>query len=344
MIIDAVIKQPKYTSPIHSPSPNRPGKRWQNSSPEKNLLGSVLIEAEHLIPLYLREAGRTPLLTPAEEGSLARQFKKGRRAEKQLAQATCTSEQIRQLKNDVEQGRQARDHLIKANTRLVISIAKEYAHRGVGLLDLIQEGNLGLIRAVEKFDYRRGNRFSTYASWWIRQAVSRALSNQARTIRVPVHLSERLLKLGQISEQLEQARGRKPTLEELAAEMGLSIALVQRLRLVADQYSVSLEQSLDDQEDNTLADYIANDDALSPPDLADNSLLRTKLEEALAILDHREAKIIKLRFGLENGQSHTLREVGQKFNLTRERIRQIESKALTKLRLSCCFNDLKDYL
>jgi RNA polymerase primary sigma factor len=340
MIIHVASSRPKLTTKIQ----NNHGEYRQNGGIEKNLLESELIDEQHLLPLYLREAGQTPLLTSAEEQNLARQLEKGRWAEKQLSQATSTPEQIWQFKHYVEQGRQARDHLIRANTRLVVSIAREYAQRGLALSDLIQEGNLGLIRAVEKFDYRRGNRFSTYATWWIRQAVSRALSNQVRIIRIPVHLSEHIFKLNQVSDQLEQSWGRKPTLEELAAEMGLRISVVERLRLVADQYSISLDRSLDGQEENTLADCIAADNALSLTDHVDNSLLHIKLEEALAILDHREAKIIKLRFGLKNGQSHTLAEIGQKLNLTRERIRQIENKALTKLRLSQHVNYLKDYL
>ena len=344
MITDTVTpKQLKYKSQTQEYSPNFSRKIGNSSDVHKTFSGVGLIETDHLIALYLKEAAQTPLLTPLEEISLARQFEKGRWAQKKLAKMTHVPEEIQLLKTYIEVGRQARDHLIRANTRLVISIAKEYTQRGVSFSDLIQEGNLGLIRAVEKFDHRRGNRFSTYATWWIRQSVNRALANQSRTIRVPVHLSERISKYRLVSGQLEQTLGRKPTPDEIAVEMKVEVSLVQQISLAATQYSISLEHP-PNEEGGDLNDCIADEAASVPPDLTDNYFLRVKLEKALSTLTPREAKILKLRFGLENGRSHTLKEVGQKYNLTRERIRQIESKALDKLRSSCYSNELRDYL
>lgn len=318
-------------------------KITEKSEFEINALVSDLIDANAVILLYLKESSRTPLLTSSEEVALAKQFEKGCRAEQELAKGASNSEEAQRLRAEVQAGYQARDHLIRANTRLVISIAKRYRGQGLPFLDLIQEGNLGLIRAVEKFDYRRGYRFSTYATWWIRQTVGRALVGQGRTIRLPVHLSDHLLKVNQVSAQLEQTLGRKPTRQELAVELGLELPQLERM-LQVNHNLISLDQSLDQEGNNFLEQFVADENSPSPSEIADSHLLRAKLEEALATLSQREAKILRLRFGLEDGKSYILEEIGQKFGLTRERIQQIESGALDKLRRSHYYAELRDYL
>jgi RNA polymerase primary sigma factor len=242
----------------------------------------------------------------------------------------------------VEDGMNAREHLIKANTRLVVSIAKKYMCRGVPFLDLIQEGNLGLMKAVEKFDYRRGFRFSTYATWWIRQTITRAIADQGRTIRVPVHMSDRIRRLYRVARQLEQEYGRKPTPDEIAHEMQVEPRKVQWMLRVSWQ-PLSLEHPVGEDEDSELGNFIEND-SLTPTQIAHDNLLREKIEEVLATLTPREARILRLRFGLQNGRSYTLEEVGQKFGLTRERIRQIEGRALRRLRHPRRARQLRDYL
>ena len=301
------------------------------------------IAADDTISLYLREMARVPLLTPAEETSLAKRLERGRRAQRLYARGEHSEEEKSRLKKEVAQGQQARKHLIRANTRLVVSIAKKYMGQGVPFSDLIQEGNLGLMKAVEKFDYRRGYKFSTYATWWIRQAITRALADQGRTIRVPVHMSDRLRKLHQVSRQLEQVWGRKPTPEELAAEMGLEPAKV-RWMLRVSRHPVSLERPVGEEEDSELGNFIEDIDAPTPPDVAYHHMLQEKLEDVLSTLTPREARILRLRFGLQNGRSYTLEEVGKKFGLTRERIRQIEGQALRKLRHPRRSRQLRDYL
>ncbi len=301
------------------------------------------IAADDTISLYLKEMARVPLLTPEEERTLAKRLERGRRAQRLLAKGGYTEEEVARLRREVAQGQQARDHLIRANTRLVVSIAKKYMGQGVPFSDLIQEGNLGLMKAVEKFDYRRGYKFSTYATWWIRQAITRALADQGRTIRVPVHMSDRLRKLHQVSRQLEQAWGRKPTPEELAAEMELEPAKV-RWMLRVSRHPVSLERPVGEEEDSELGNFIEDIDAPTPPEVAYHHMLQEKLEEVLATLTPREARILRLRFGLQNGRSYTLEEVGKKFGLTRERIRQIEGQALRKLRHPRRSRQLRDYL
>ncbi|MCB0212630.1 MAG: RNA polymerase sigma factor RpoD, partial [Anaerolineae bacterium] len=255
----------------------------------------------------------------------------------------CSEDEAFKLKRFMREGDRARDHLIKANTRLVVSIAKKYMGQGVPFSDLIQEGNLGLMKAVEKFDYRRGYKFSTYATWWIRQAITRALADQGRTIRVPVHMSDRIRKLHQISRQLEQVWGRKPTPEELAEHMDLEPAKV-RWMLRVSRHPVSLERPVGEEEDSELGNFIEDEDAPTPPDAAYHRLLQEKLEDVLSTLTPREARILRLRFGLQNGRSYTLEEVGKKFGLTRERIRQIEGQALRKLRHPRRSRQLRDYL
>jgi len=302
------------------------------------------IAADDTISLYLKEMARVPLLAPAEEITLAKSLEKGRRASKKLEKTAATDEeQASKLRRYIREGNKSRDHLIKANTRLVVSIAKKYMGQGVPFSDLIQEGNLGLMKAVEKFDYRRGYKFSTYATWWIRQAITRALADQGRTIRVPVHMSDRIRKLHQVSRQLEQVWGRKPTAEELAKEMELEPTKV-RWMLRVSRHPVSLERPVGEEEDSELGNFIEDEDALTPPDAAYHRLLQEKLEDVLSTLTPREARILRLRFGLQNGRSYTLEEVGKKFGLTRERIRQIEGQALRKLRHPRRSRQLRDYL
>ena len=286
---------------------------------------------------------RVPLLTPAEETSLAKRLERGHRAERLAARGEQSEDETVRLRREVINGEQARDHLIRANTRLVVSIAKKYMGQGVPFSDLIQEGNLGLMKAVEKFDYRRGYKFSTYATWWIRQAITRALADQGRTIRVPVHMSDRLRKLHHVSRQLEQVWGRQPTPEELAVEMELEPGKV-RWMLRVSRHPVSLERPVGEEEDSELGNFIEDVDAPTPPDVAYHRLLQEKLEDVLTTLTPREARILRLRFGLQNGRSYTLEEVGKKFGLTRERIRQIEGQALRKLRHPRRSRQLRDYL
>jgi len=302
------------------------------------------IAADDTISLYLKEMARVPLLAPAEEIMLAKTLEKGRKAQKRLRKHRYSSEEeALKLRRYVREGDRSRDHLIKANTRLVVSIAKKYMGQGVPFSDLIQEGNLGLMKAVEKFDYRRGYKFSTYATWWIRQAITRALADQGRTIRVPVHMSDRIRKLHQVSRQLEQVWGRKPTPEELAEHMELEPSKV-RWMLRVSRHPVSLERPVGEEEDSELGNFIEDEDAPTPPDAAYHRLLQEKLEDVLSTLTPREARILRLRFGLQNGRSYTLEEVGKKFGLTRERIRQIEGQALRKLRHPRRSRQLRDYL
>jgi RNA polymerase primary sigma factor len=302
------------------------------------------IAADDTISLYLKEMARVPLLAPAEEIMLAKSLEKGRKAQRKLEKNSYNGEEEKlKLRRYIREGNKARDHLIKANTRLVVSIAKKYMGQGVPFSDLIQEGNLGLMKAVEKFDYRRGYKFSTYATWWIRQAITRALADQGRTIRVPVHMSDRIRKLHQVSRQLEQIWGRKPTPEELAEQMDLEPSKV-RWMLRVSRHPVSLERPVGEEEDSELGNFIEDEDAPTPPDAAYHHLLQEKLEDVLSTLTPREARILRLRFGLQNGRSYTLEEVGKKFGLTRERIRQIEGQALRKLRHPRRSRQLRDYL
>ncbi len=320
-----------------------PGGEEAEAIPEVDPFDLSGIAADDTISLYLKEMARVPLLTPEEETSLAKRLERGRRAQRKLERDGYNEEEAARLRREVIQGERARDHLIKANTRLVVSIAKKYMGQGVPFSDLIQEGNLGLMKAVEKFDYRRGYKFSTYATWWIRQAITRALADQGRTIRVPVHMSDRIRKLHQVSRQLEQVWGRKPTPEELAEEMDLEPSKV-RWMLRVSRHPVSLERPVGEEEDSELGNFIEDVDAPTPPDTAYHHMLQEKLEDVLATLTPREARILRLRFGLQNGRSYTLEEVGKKFGLTRERIRQIEGQALRKLRHPRRSRQLRDYL
>ncbi len=301
------------------------------------------IGVDDTVALYLREMARVPLLTTEEEVSLAKRIERGDEAEILLKSDGHTAEERACLEQIMLDGLGARDHLIRANTRLVVSIAKKYIGRNVPFLDLIQEGNLGLMKAVEKFEYQRGYRFSTYATWWIRQTITRAIADQGRTIRVPVHMSDRIRRLYRRAQEIEQERGTRPTAEELAAEMGLEPRKVQWMMRVSWQ-PLSLERPVGEDEDSELSSFIEDEQTPTPPDTAYTGMLRDRIEEILATLNPREVRILRMRFGLHNGRSYTLEEVGQKFGLTRERIRQIEGQALRRLRHPSRSRDLKDYL
>lgn len=301
------------------------------------------IPTEDTVGLYLREMARVPLLTVEEEIQLAKAIEAGRKAEAELKQDGADPERRERLQALINEGVAAREHLIKANTRLVVSIAKKYMGRGVPFLDLIQEGNLGLMKAVEKFDHMRGYRFSTYATWWIRQTITRAIADQGRTIRVPVHMSDRIRRLYHTARELEQEQGRQPTPEEIAAELDMEPRKVQWMLRVSWQ-PLSLERPVGEDEENELGHFIEDENSPTPPQSAYQELLEEKIEELLATLPPREARILRLRFGLLNGRTYTLEEVGQKFGLTRERIRQIEGKALRRLRHPCRLRQLRDYL
>jgi RNA polymerase primary sigma factor len=297
------------------------------------------------VGMYLKEMSRVPLLSVDEELDLAVRIENGRQAKEEKIRLRGRRNTARRSKLDavIEEGVGARDHLIKANTRLVVSIAKRFMGRGVPFLDLIQEGNLGLMKAVEKYDYTRGFRFSTYATWWVRQTISRAISDQARTIRVPVHMIDRIRQLYKANHELEQRLGRQPTIEELAEKVDLPANRVQWIMKVSWQ-PLSLESPVGDEEDSELGYFIEDEVSLTPVQSAYQSLLKEKLEEILSTLTPREARVLRLRFGLDDGRTYTLEEVGKKFGLTRERIRQIEGRALRQLRHPVRARQLKDYL
>jgi RNA polymerase primary sigma factor len=291
------------------------------------------ISVDDGIGLYLREMTRVPLLTNKEEVRLARAIERGRAAEMKLKLRghRLTPQQRRRYEQTIEAGRQAREHLIKANTRLVVSIAKKYMGRGVPFLDLIQEGNLGLMKSVEKFNYKLGFRFSTYATWWIRQTITRAIADQSRTIRVPVHMNDRIRRLYKVTRELEQMLGRQPTPKEVARELGIDSEQVEWMLKVSWR-PLSLEQPIGEEEDSEFGAFVEDENAPSPAQTVYEDLLKKKVEEMLSTLTPREQRILRLRFGLVNGKCYTLEEVGQKFGLTRERIRQIEARALRRLR------------
>ncbi len=300
------------------------------------------------VRMYLKEIGKVPLLTAAEEIDLAMKIEAGVAATAELERAEEEGIELerrdkRRLGRIEQVGLDAKHQLIEANLRLVVSIAKRYVGRGMLFLDLIQEGNLGLIRAVEKFDYKKGFKFSTYATWWIRQAITRAIADQARTIRIPVHMVETINKLVRIQRQLLQEFGREPTPEEIGAEMGLSAERVREIQKIS-QEPVSLETPIGEEEDSQLGDFIEDNEAVVPVDAASFSMLQEQLSKVLDGLAERERKVISLRFGLEDGHPRTLEEVGREFGVTRERIRQIESKTLAKLRHPSRSSKLKDYL
>ena len=298
--------------------------------------------------MYLKEIGKVDLLTASEEVDLAMMIEAGLDATEKLEAAEAgeielTRAEMRRLTRIENVGLEAKQALISANLRLVVSIAKRYVGRGMLFLDLIQEGNLGLIRAVEKFDYQKGFKFSTYATWWIRQAITRAIADQARTIRIPVHMVETINKLVRVQRQLLQDLGRDPTPEEIGAEMDMSADRVREIQKIS-QEPVSLETPIGEEEDSQLGDFIEDSQAIVPPDAASFSMLQEQLTQVLDSLADRERKVIELRFGLVDGHPRTLEEVGREFGVTRERIRQIESKTLAKLRHPSRSSKLKDYI
>ena len=313
------------------------------------------VSVEDPVRMYLKEIGKVPLLTAEEEVELAKKMEAGAVATEKIAilegrlkdadeaEVQEIKDEIKNLQRDVDRGGDAKKRLAEANLRLVVSIAKRYVGRGMLFLDLIQEGNLGLIKAVEKFDYNKGYKFSTYATWWIRQAITRAIADQARTIRIPVHMVETINKLIRVSRQLLQELGREPSPEEIAEEMNMPVDRVREI-LKISQEPVSLETPIGEEEDSHLGDFIKDDNVPVPADAAAFTLLKEQLEEVLSTLTEREQKVLTLRFGLEDGRARTLEEVGKEFNVTRERIRQIEAKALRKLRHPSRSRKLKDYL
>jgi RNA polymerase primary sigma factor len=301
------------------------------------------IDTDDTIGLYLKEVGRVPLLTAEEEVELAQRIERGRLAREELARGNVTPRRRQELQRLIEDGWAAREHLITANSRLVISVAKKYMGRGVPFLDLIQEGNIGLIRAAKKFDYRRGHKFSTYATWWIRQAVTRAIADQGRTIRVPVHMGDQINKLLRVQHQLTQRLGRDPSVDELAEALEVTPQKVENMIQVARR-PLSLETPTDDEEDSVLGDFIQDDELPAPDDTATYNLLREHLESVLDGLPPREVRILQLRYGLLDGQAYTLEEVGRKMGVTRERVRQIEAQALSRLRHPAIRRKLREYL
>jgi RNA polymerase primary sigma factor len=310
-------------------------------SPDDNYLANI--DTDDTIGLYLKEVGRVPLLTATEEVELAQRIERGRLAREELARGNVTPRRRQELQMFIEDGWAAREHLITANSRLVISVAKKYMGRGVPFLDLIQEGNIGLIRAAKKFDYRRGHKFSTYATWWIRQAVTRAIADQGRTIRVPVHMGDQINKLLRVQHQLTQRLGRDPSVEELAVALEVTPQKVENMIQVARR-PLSLETPTDDEEDSVLGDFIQDDEFPAPDDTATYNLLREHLESVLDGLPPREVRILQLRYGLLDGQAYTLEEVGRKMGVTRERVRQIEAQALSRLRHPAIRRKLREYL
>ena len=301
------------------------------------------------VRMYLKEIGKVPLLTADQEVELATVMSAGREAQERLAQAAeegaepIPEDELASLKKQVKAGEKAKQQLAEANLRLVVSIAKRYVGRGMLFLDLIQEGNLGLIKAVEKFDYTKGYKFSTYATWWIRQAITRAIADQARTIRIPVHMVETINKVIRVSRQLLQELGHDPSPEEISEEMNMPVDKVREILKIA-QEPVSLETPIGEEEDSHLGDFIPDEAASEPSEAASFTLLKEQLVDVLSTLTPREEKVLKLRFGIEDGRTRTLEEVGKEFNVTRERIRQIEAKALRKLRHPSRSKKLKDFL
>jgi RNA polymerase primary sigma factor len=301
------------------------------------------VDEDDAVRLYMLEVGRVPLLSGEQEVELAQQMEKGLAARKLLGDRAHNMDRRLQLEAAVREGETARRHLVQANARLVMSIAKKYLGQGVPFLDLVQEGNLGLMKAAEKFDYRRGFKFSTYATWWVRQSITRALADQGRTIRVPVHMNDRIRKVYRAAQDLEQELGRQPTPEEIATVVDLPPHKVQRA-LKVSRRSLSLEKPVGEEGDSELGEFIEDETSPSPSESASQRMLREQLEEMFMSLSPREARILEMRFGLRDGHSYTLKETGQKFGLTRERIRQIEQEALAKLRQPNRSNKLREYL
>ena len=307
------------------------------------------IRVDDPVRMYLKDIGKIPLLSYDEEIELAELVEDGREAKEAVDKIeaddmnTVSSEEYEALLDRVEAASEAKDKLVNANLRLVVSIAKRYLSRGLQFLDLIQEGNMGLMKAVDKFDHRRGYKFSTYATWWIRQAITRAVADQARTIRIPVHMVETINKLVRVQRQLVQELSREPSPEEVAEKMGISVEKVQQIQRIA-QEPISLEAPVGEEEDSSLGDFISDPHALDPYEYTAKMKLREELDSVLATLTEREERVLRLRFGLIDGRQRTLEEVGKEFNVTRERIRQIEAKALRKLKHPSRSRKLKDFM
>ena len=332
---------------LRSTPKTRTRKRSSRDRARRTDSSTVMLTGDP-VRMYLKEIGKVDLLTASEEVNLAMKIQAGTEAGEKLeafeaGEIDLTRAEQRRLMRIEQVGLEAKQALISANLRLTVSIAKRYVGRGMLFLDLIQEGNLGLIRAVEKFDYTKGFKFSTYATWWIRQAITRAIADQARTIRIPVHMVETINKLVRVQRQLLQDLGRDPTPEEIGEEMGMSADRVREIQKIS-QEPVSLETPIGEEEDSQLGDFIEDSSAVAPPEAASDSMLREQLEQVLDGLADRERKVIKFRFGLEDGHPRTLEEVGREFGVTRERIRQIESKTLAKLRHPSRSGRLKDYM
>ncbi len=301
------------------------------------------IAIDDTIGLYLKEIGRVPLLTAEEEVALAKRMEAGKMAQERLSEDGLKPEEREELRNIMLDGLAAREHLIRANSRLVISVAKKYIGRGVPFLDLIQEGNIGLIRTADKFNYRLGHKFSTYATWWIRQAVTRAIADQSRTIRVPVHMGDQINKLLRTAHRLTQELGREPTSEELAGALEIPTRKAEEMLRVARR-PLSLEMPIDDEGESELGDFIEDEDSTAPDEAVTSSILRELLQDILQDLPPREVRILQMRYGLLDGETYTLEEVGKKLGVTRERVRQIEAQALSRLRHPTHSRRLRDFL
>ncbi len=314
------------------------------STSESGLADLENTPPDDILSVYLAEMSQEPLLTFAEEVALAKQIEKGREAKQALEKKEDhEAEEFIRLKMQVEAGQSAREHLGRANTRLVVSIAKRYRGYGIPFTDLIQDGNVGLMRAVDRYNHRSGNRFSTYATWWIRQAVTRSLANQGRVIRIPVHMGGRMREMAQVAQRLEMKHGQRPTPEEIAKEMNESPAKIRQMMRWASR-PLSLEQPVGEEGDADLGDFVEDADVLVPEEVTDEHLLDETLEDLLRHLTAREARILRLRYGLQDGQTRTLNQVAQKFGLSRERIRQIEREALAKIRLVAPKHHLESFL
>ena len=317
----------------------------EESMSDPNVGDINAVSADDPVGLYFRQMAQEPLLTALEEIELAKRIERGKDSFLKLSQVSsnCNVTLRRELDSLVEDGQYAREHLGRANTRLVVSIAKRYMGQGLPFPDLIQEGNVGLMRAVDKYDYKRGNRFSTYATWWIRQAITRALAQKTRTIRIPLHMTERIRQMYRTAQVLEQNLGRRPTPEEIAKEMELPADAV-RSMMDASQHAIALERPVGDDGDSEFGDFIEDQDTPSPLESATQHLLQETIEEVLAELTPRQSHILRLRFGLGGGEPHTLEEIANKFGLSRERIRQLEKEALRRLRHPKLAHNLRDYL
>lgn len=321
---------------------------YDNDDPTQDpLVGDInAVSADDPVGLYFRQMAQEPLLNATEEVDLARRIEMGKKAATYLAEKSIeqiSPERLERFEKLIREGQAAREHLGRANTRLVVSIAKRYMSQGLPFPDLIQEGNVGLMRAVDKYDYKRGNRFSTYATWWIRQAITRALAQKTRTIRIPLHMTERIRQMYRTAQVLEQLLGRRPSAEEIAAEMDVPLDTIRNM-MDASQHAVALERPVGDDGDTEFGDFIEDQETLSPVDAAIQHLLEETIEQVLGELTNRQSSILRLRFGLGGGEPHTLEEIANKFGLSRERIRQLEKEALRRLKSPRLSVALRDYL